>query len=282
MKKTDAVYLYDGTWQGFLCCVFRSFEKREQPSAIMTAGAVQQMLFEPVIINCDKARAKRVSGWLIKQGAGVSGLAKDAFLTCMDQKEVHILHLLHLTHKMGSLAANAMGDVQVALLRKAVFHMRQEAHLLTGFVRFVEHGDVLTATVSPKNQVLPRLAVHFVQRFPSERIIICDKVHEQILWCQDGKWGIVSGKVRFPDTGADEEQWRVLWKRFYDTIGIEGRENHECRRSMMPKRYWKHMTEMENQPEGREQPHFPCEDDGNVLEWDKIGAQVRGLIQKDE
>ena len=35
-KRTDIAYLYDGSYEGFLCCVFESFEKREIPSDILT------------------------------------------------------------------------------------------------------------------------------------------------------------------------------------------------------------------------------------------------------
>ena len=40
-----------------------------------------------------------------------------------------------------------------------------------------------------------------------------------------------------------EQQFRALWKRFYHTIGIEGRFNPKCRMTHMPKRYWENMTE---------------------------------------
>ena len=50
-----------------------------------------------------------------------------------------------------------------------------------------------------------------------------------------------------PDrTGAE---YRALWKRFYDTIAIEGRLNPRCRMSHMPRRYWENMTEFTETPE---------------------------------
>ena len=41
--------------------------------------------------------------------------------------------------------------------------------------------------------------------------------------------------------------YRLLWKRFYDTISIRERENPRGRMSKMPKRYWGTMTEFQSE-----------------------------------
>ena len=43
-----------------------------------------------------------------------------------------------------------------------------------------------------------------------------------------------------------EARYRLLWKRFYDTIAIKERYNPKCRMTQMPKRYWGTMTEFQN------------------------------------
>ena len=43
-----------------------------------------------------------------------------------------------------------------------------------------------------------------------------------------------------------EAKYRLLWKRFYDTIAIRERENPRCRMTNMPKRYWGTMTEFQD------------------------------------
>ena len=48
-----------------------------------------------------------------------------------------------------------------------------------------------------------------------------------------------------PDADADELRFRSLWKLFYDTVSIDERTNSKCRMTHMQKRYWKHMTEMQ-------------------------------------
>ena len=35
-READVVYRYDGSFEGFLCCVFHSFETRQLPFDILT------------------------------------------------------------------------------------------------------------------------------------------------------------------------------------------------------------------------------------------------------
>ncbi len=247
MRQGSERYLYDGTWEGFLCCVFQCFSLREAPGDITVEQQAQQSLYPSRLIETRAEEALRVAGWLRRLGPDVCTLAQDGFLSCLPQREMHLLRLLLLARRMGPMAAQAIHDRSVSALRAAAYSARQETHLLTGFVRFVEHGGVLTAVVSPKNQVLPGLGAHFSTRFPGERIVIQDDVHRQVLCCQGGKWRIICGSVSFPPPDAKEEAWRGLWKSFYKAIGVEGRYNPQCRMTMMPKRYWSHMTEMEEE-----------------------------------
>lgn len=279
MKQGGEVYRYDGTWKGFLCCVFECFERREIPADIQGGEGAQQSLYPARLVRTDPERSRRVARWLSTTlGGEVSELAREGFLSSLPQKEMHILRLLLLARRLGPMAASAHGDRSVAALRTAVYQMHQEAHLLTGFIRFVEHDGVLTATISPKHQVLQRLGPHFSDRFPGERIVIYDDTHGLVLWCRAGQWGVVRASVQFPPPDAAEEQWRQLWKRFYRVIGIEGRENPRCRMTHMPKRYWVHMTEMEEEAPNRPAPALRAADaeDWRGQEHPGLPAQAKG------
>ena len=50
--------------------------------------------------------------------------------------------------------------------------------------------------------------------------------------------------IQFPAADAREEDYRRLWKTFYDTVAIQSRHNPRLRQSNLPKRYWHHMTEL--------------------------------------
>ena len=56
---------------------------------------------------------------------------------------------------------------------------------------------------------------------------------------------IHADRIELPPESPEEQQYQAMWRTFYDTIGIEGRRNETCRRTHMPKRYWRELTEMQ-------------------------------------
>ena len=75
--------------------------------------------------------------------------------------------------------------------------------------------------------------------------MIFDKTNKAALVCQNGKAEILRiDNVTFPEISENEAQYQALWKEFYNTIAIKGRENPRCRMTHMPKRYWKNMLEV--------------------------------------
>ena len=60
----------------------------------------------------------------------------------------------------------------------------------------------------------------------------------------DSLKGEILGWVKMDETGGVKD-FQKMWKDFYDTVAVEGRENERCRMTHMPKRFWKHMPEFE-------------------------------------
>lgn len=59
--RTTVMYDYDGTYNGFLSCVFESFAEKETPAAILPVDeADQTCLFGAKYIETDLRRAERV------------------------------------------------------------------------------------------------------------------------------------------------------------------------------------------------------------------------------
>ena len=75
--------------------------------------------------------------------------------------------------------------------------------------------------------------------------MIFDKTNGAALVYQDCKAEILRvERVELPEISESEAQYQALWKRFYDTVSIESRENPRCRMTHMPKRYWENMSEV--------------------------------------
>lgn len=249
-KNVTGAYRYDGSWDGLLCCLFETYLAKEMPHEIFSHEELQQTLYPAREIVTDPAKAKRVRAAIpAKISKAADTLAKDAFLTCLPQKEVWILRFLRLGFRHGAKVMGMLADPAVNTLNKAVLHLHHESHQYTGFVRFTVSGGALWAVIEPKNQVLPLLARHFCERFSNEAFLIYDKTHDMALVYQAGRHEILP-LLAFepPEPDETEQKYRDLWRSFYDAISIRERENLRGRMSHMQKRYWKHMTEMQPKP----------------------------------
>ena len=246
---TDTVYLYDGSLDGFLCCVHTCIYERELPCAIWEESAAQpSLLVQKVIISeREKARAvrKSIGEKLSKE---ILRLVETVFLSCLKDKEMALLRFLIKAYREGTKVLNMLGHSEVGVILGAERHFFRERHLLLGFIRFSDYNGALAAVITPKNFVLPFLATHFIQRYPNENFMIYDKTHRAALVYQNGVKSIIPlEQLTLPPADDTEREYQRLWKQFYDTIAIEPRYNPRCRRTMMPKRYWENMTELSDE-----------------------------------
>lgn len=245
LNGANVIYQYDGSFDGLLCCVFESYEKREIPEDIVPPDAPQTTLLPVKEILTDTQKAERVLTSIPRtMGYPALEFVQHAFLTCLEKKERYILLFLRMGYQYGPSVMNMLADDVVNTLFKAVKHLNNESHLLKGFVRFSIFNGALVAEIEPKNYVLPLLTQHFCERYPEERFLIHDKTHSMALIYQPYRSEIIPIEgLQMPEPDAEEESFRELWRLFYKTIEIQGRHNPKCRMTHMPKRYWNNLTE---------------------------------------
>ena len=244
----DTVYIYAGSYDGCLCCVYESVNRRELPSKIWREDAAPLTEHETRFIKTDGERAARVAKSIPQKiSRRAHELVNTVFLSCLEQKELKILTFLLRGYNEGERLAYMLGDEDIAVLLDAEKRLLHEAHLFTGFVRFSDVGGALVSTISPKNYVLPFIANHFLQRCRAENFMIFDKTNKAALIYQSGAASIISvDSIEFPEVTESEVRYRELWKRFYDAIAIESRIKPCCRMTHMPKRYWADMIEVQD------------------------------------
>ena len=252
-ERSNVIYHYDGSFDGLLCCVFECYAKNEIPLEILSPEIARTTLFSGKEIITDPHKARRVLVSIPKRmGHDALNFVRNAYLTCLAQKELYILRFLRLGYRHGPSVMEMLTDEVVNTLFKAVNHLKKESHLLKGFLRFSVFENVLLGQIEPKNQVLPLLAKHFCQRYQKERFFIYDKTHSMALVYKPYQFSIIRMESLLLSEADEEEKFfRELWRLFYDTIEVEGRHNPRCRMSHMPKRYWKHMTEF-GDPDSRD------------------------------
>ena len=249
--RTDIIYRYDGTLDGFLCCVYESYQNREMPAAILGPEDEQLSLLTTREVETDAFRAARVLKSIpARISMDALDLVERTMLTCMPDKEKRLLTFLHLGYQKGPAVMDLLHDDAVAPLLAAITHLGREAHLFLGFIRFSQNAGVLASVIEPKNRVLPLISQHFIDRYPNEAFVIFDRTHREALVAQNGRGRIAPlEKLELPEPDNLERAVRALWRRFHTTVGIDQRKNDLCQRTHLPLRYRRVMTEFEVVPE---------------------------------
>ena len=247
MFPTQVCCQYDGSFTGFLSCVFDCYVHQEEPVEFRTPGDPCCSLYPMRTIPAHEEHAKRVYRSLAQRmGAQGQRMVARGFLTCLPDKELWLWRLIQEGFQRGPAFTRDLTHPVVDRVGKAVLHLEHEAHLFTGFVRFSDLAGTLLGEIEPKNRVLPLLRPHFCSRYPQERFVLHDRTHQEALLYQPGQWAILPVEdFQMGPAGEEELSYRRLWRSFYDTIAIEGRYNPKCRMTHMPKRYWGCMTEFQ-------------------------------------
>ncbi len=247
MAWKDILYVYDGTFEGFLCCVFMSYTEKENPVDI-TPDVETISLFPIRTVLTQKEHAQRVYRSLHKLSPKACRFLRQAFLTHMQEKELILYRFIRRLYHRGAPLLSDLTDETFLPIRKALRNLYTETEHYRGFLRFSEFSGVLGSEIEPNNRVLPMLRSHFCSRYQNEKFFIYDRTHQEALFYSAGK-AVIRPLDDFQMAPPDETEatYRLLWKRFYDTVAIKERENPRCRQTHMPKRYWNTMTEFQDE-----------------------------------
>jgi len=246
-ERECVTYIYDGSFEGFLTAVFEVYSRRQEPEAITIEEGVQLAFDKHVCtIRTDGGKAERVhKGIGLKMGQIAYQNVITTFLSGDDSKEMVLLRYIQHGMKIGPRIVDDLAHDTVVAMDKLRRHIEGEAHLLKGFVRFsLLEGGIFYARITPKNNVIPLLMPHFVDRFSIQPFILYDKEHFLAGIYDTQSWYMAEAEAINPPPVAKEDiQFQRMWRSFYNSIGIKERKNFKCRRTHMPMRYWKNMTE---------------------------------------
>ena len=217
----EMIYTYDGSFEGFLCCIFDSYANKEVLTAITDDEDSAPILFPVRAIQTDSGHAGRVLRKLHKLSPYGEELVRRGFLTCMEDREIRLYRLVVKLLREGPGFLRNFSDETLHPVAAAVRHLNGEAHLLKGFLRFSELGGILGSEIEPKNRVLPILRGHFCARYQNEKFFIYDRTHHEALFYAAGK-AVIRPLADFQMAPPNETEaaYRLLWKRFYDTVAI--------------------------------------------------------------
>ena len=252
----NVAYVYAGTTEGLLSAIFLAYANHEDPSDIVREGILQPRLDQSIVyVETDTSHAERVRrGILRKSNNEAWNIILDASLSDEPQTGTAIYQLVKLimarpaieNRKIEDQLANPVVGPVIKLHRS----VRNERHLMQQFIRF-EHfeGGLWFAQCNPKANVVPLLMDWFSARFNTQRFVVYDEVHD-IAGIYDGEsWYLAeTSDINLPNHANDEQLMQTAWKGFYDALSIPARYHPELRRQFMPKRFWKNILEVHDEP----------------------------------
>ena len=82
----EMIYIYDGSFNGFLCCIFDSYANKEVLTAICRDEDFVPTLFASRAIQTNREHANRVLRKIVKCSPYTANLLQKGFLTCLPDK----------------------------------------------------------------------------------------------------------------------------------------------------------------------------------------------------
>ncbi|MDR1003202.1 MAG: TIGR03915 family putative DNA repair protein [Oscillospiraceae bacterium] len=248
----DVVYIYDGSFEGLLSCVFESYARKEIPSDIVPEEQYELSLYPTRFIETNHLHFERVKkGVADKIGKDALTAIWKGYLCSWEGKEIAILHFIRMGMRDGRRVIYDLANDYVGRLMKSNTTLWNEAHHYMGFVRFsVYENNAMVSVIEPKHKILPIIKDHFIDRYKNESFLIYDKTHRYALIYSKGRNIIIpADDYSPPQMSGEEQKLHDMWKLFYETIEIKERRNERCRMTMMPKRFWSQLHEMSGNKE---------------------------------
>ncbi len=243
----DLEYIYDGTFEGFLCCIYASLARREVPRHIYVETGVPLLGETATWITTDWEQAQTVYVSLSRKiGIEAQDMVKEAFLTHMYDREMRLYRFIMLGYRLGRLVLNDEEWVGIAegtpagygqkmryipdiyqrelILQvwEAVRNYRLEVKNVEGSMRFRSYTDVMVACITPRNRVLPSLAEFFEKRFRESNFLVYDKTHQMAaVHRQEGTMVTLMKEIKLPVLYDEKNVYEKLWRSWYDRLRIE-------------------------------------------------------------
>lgn len=239
-------YFFDGTFDGLLCCIYKSFVEKEEPFAVFHDEF--QPSFDTVVktVETEAEKAKRVASGIVKCGS-ISLLSTFSFSMRSGEglRDTIVFNAIKKCLKARKNLLSDYADYDILAFSDLVGRISQEAHRFKGFLRFEEcSGGGWYSHFEPDNDICDLLSSHFKKRFSSQKFIIHDT--------RRNKFVLYDGKEVYTFNGdsaitvylsGEEKNFQSLWKTYFDSINIKERKNTRQQDNYLPRRYRKNMSE---------------------------------------
>ena len=124
----DVIYQYDGSFDGFLCCVHDSYIYKEFPIAFEgDEESCVLSLYSVRTVLTQTEHARRVYRSIVKHSPQAAELLRRAFLTCMPEKEEHLYAFVRKLFREGPAVTPGEECIRDIREKQTSFFRKKEA-----------------------------------------------------------------------------------------------------------------------------------------------------------
>lgn len=252
------IYIFDGSFNGLLCCVFECFEMKEFDVKIYNHQHQEIDIFQQQRdIFTDDVKANRVLIALKKRinQSFVNDLYR-AYLSEDVNAWQAIIYIVVQIFKGNINIINNYGDSHVIYFHQTLKKVSRERHRMKAFIRFSKSNDGLFyAIIEPDYNVLPLILSFFKNRYTDQQWLIYDIKRKYGIYYDTKNLSevkidnipkpIKSNAVSSQPIVLDDQEllYQQLWKRYFKSTNIVERKNLKLHLQHVPKRYWKYLVE---------------------------------------
>lgn len=165
--ETATTLVYDGSFNGFLSCIYRAFELKHRVIALKKSGSGEQELFlNQQFVPTDVALAKLVWNGISQKKHAAIRTIYFAFLS--ETEGIEMLLYTYIKFLMGALNPEEnthLHELTVTLTNLAE-KVEQEKRRIETFVQFQRTEDEgYMAHIKPKYNVLPLLSKYLKEKY---------------------------------------------------------------------------------------------------------------------
>lgn len=255
LNLQENTLLYDGSFDGFLTCVFQVYDLKLKQVDIQPQDASQQSLFgvsQEVIT--DPIKSDRV--WTgIKKKTSSTGRTRLYYAFLSEQPQIENLLLRYIQYALQSSTPidSDFANEDVLRATQIAKSVGREKHRMEAFVRFrLTKDDFYFATIEPDFDVLPLIARHFKRRYADQKWMIYDLKRNYGLYYDLEKVDFIdmalpedfdATKTSETFFASEELEFQTLWQDYFKSTNIASRKNMKLHIRHVPKRYWKYLSE---------------------------------------
>ncbi|MDH7445284.1 TIGR03915 family putative DNA repair protein [Aquimarina sp. 2201CG14-23] len=253
----QTILLYDGSFDGFLCCVFMVYDQKIASPIIRKESETNNQLFtitETIITEVTKSN--RVwNGLKHKIRFSEQKILFSAFLSEIKGVENTLLSYIKNIFNNQNPTTIDYSNKDILKISQVAKMVTREKHRMEAFVRFkLTKDNIYIATVEPDFNVLPLIIHHFKDRYADQKWLIYDIKRDYGIYYDLNTVEIttvdffskLNTSINNNSLKDNELDYQNLWNTYFTHINIKSRKNTKLHLQHLPKRYWKYLIEKNN------------------------------------